>query len=506
LLNWMVGNKNDHPLADVNQVRAMIADLPAQDSVKAVEEITGCLESLAGADQFKLEKLFEILDLLDLASKNHHRKCVQDYLAMQRQQKLQENRLWKCGFSFSKSLGETYLHCARMGQSATIATANTKKLLPVIVARAIRALALQVKWILLRYGPLEPRLWASIGELYRYAETGGFATTTLAIYPGAQGGGTVQQEYLKMMMLWASSADVLSPVKQDIAERTVAFVADCFKLEREPFPGAIYCFDPSRDKRPARVFGEPVKGENLYYFSPGEAGAKLSQIIPLLEKTGTLPAEVNLGATYLGEMVLSVFKHLCLYWSDTPPARASERRQTTARITVVPGYFQLLEELERGDSDALDFCATAAESWVVENVSDHGYGALVPAATTDWLRVGELIGLQVEGDSLWGVGIVRRVTRDEQRQYHVGIEVLSRAVHVVRVDHRTGREPELAVLLSISPDANDEVGLLVRAGRFTAGASSEMTVKGAKYAITGSRMVDAGDDFDWATYKVARPA
>jgi hypothetical protein len=48
---------------------------------------------------------------------------------------------------------------------------------------------------------------------------------------------------------------------------------------------------------PARVFGEPVKGENLYYFSPGEAGAKLSQIIPLLEKTGTLPAEVNLGAT-----------------------------------------------------------------------------------------------------------------------------------------------------------------------------------------------------------------
>jgi hypothetical protein len=27
---------------------------------------------------------------------------------------------------------------------------------------------------------------------------------------------------------------------------------------------------------------------------------------------------------------------------------------------------------------------SAAESWVVENVSDGGYGALVPAATTDW--------------------------------------------------------------------------------------------------------------------------
>ena len=50
--------------------------------------------------------------------------------------------------------------------------------------------------------------WRAIGELYRYSEAGGFATTPLTIYPGLHGTGTVEQEYLKVMMLWASSADV----------------------------------------------------------------------------------------------------------------------------------------------------------------------------------------------------------------------------------------------------------------------------------------------------------
>jgi cyclic-di-GMP-binding protein len=504
VLKWIVGNKTDHPLADIREVRGLIADLPTADSVKALGDITYWLESLSGADGFKLDRLLEVIDLLDLAAKAHHRKLVQDYLAMQRQQKLQENRLWTAGFKFTKALGEVYLYAVRQHASGAPGAAAVKKQLPVMAARGIRALAQQIKWIMLRYGPFEPRLWASIGELYQHAESGAFTTTPLVIYPGEQGSGSVELEYVKAIMLWASSADVLSPVKQDIAERTVAYVASAFHLAKEPFPGAIYCFDPARDRRPLRMLGEPISGDNVYYLSPGDAGARLSRIIPVLEKSGTLPVDVNLGATYMGEMVLSVFKHLCLYWSDKPPTRLSERRQTTARITVVPGYFQLLDELEREDMNALDFSVPNAESWVVEDVSDNGYGAVVPEATTDWVRVGELIGLQVEGAQLWGVALVRRVTRDEERHYRVGIEVISRAVHVVRISHG-GREPELAVLLSNSPDSNGEIGLLLRAGRFNAGTNSEMTIKDVKYTVAPTRMVDAGNDFDWAMYKVIRP-
>ena len=503
MLKWIVGTKVDHPLADVKEVRALVADLHAQDCVRALAEITHSLESLADADGFQLDHLFEVVDVLDAAARSHQRKLAQDYLAMPRQQKFQEHRLWTCGFKFAHALGDMYLAFMRRQDARGAAG---RKHMPVIVARGLRALALQIKWIMLRYGPFEPRMWASIGELYRFAEAGQFATAPVTVYPGSRGGSTVQQEYLRIMMLWASSADVLSPLKQEIAEKAVAFVASSFILEKSPFEGAAYCFDSTSDKRPTRIFGTPLTGEHLYYFGPGDAAAKLSEYIPALDRTGILPSDVNLGGQYPGDVVLSVFKHLCLYWSDKRPARASERRETTARITVVPGYLALLDELERDDSAALNFSETSAESWVVENVSDNGYGALVPAATTDWLRVGELIGVQVEGSNAWGVALVRRVTRDEQREYHVGLEVISRGVHVVRIAHGAGPDAESAILLSKAPDSNGEVGLVMRAGRFNPGISGQMIVKGAKYTITPTRMVDAGDDFDWAMFRVTRPA
>src|SRR5215211_7677627 len=46
VLKWIVGSKVDHPLADPKQARALIAELPPHDSIKALEEITRWLESL----------------------------------------------------------------------------------------------------------------------------------------------------------------------------------------------------------------------------------------------------------------------------------------------------------------------------------------------------------------------------------------------------------------------------------------------------------------------------
>ena len=170
-----------------------------------------------------------------------------------------------------------------------------------------------------------------------------------------------------------------------------------------------------------------------------------------------MPSDLNLGRTYPAEAVIAVLKHLALYWGEKPLARASERRATTGRITVVPGFVPLLDELERDESDALNFTESAAESWIVENVSDNGFGAIVPPAASDWIRVGELIGVQVEGSARWGVAIIRRVAQDEERHYRVGIEVIAHTVAAVWLSRGSG-EPEHAILLSMRPDSNGEVG------------------------------------------------
>lgn len=372
--------------------------------------------------------------------------------------------------------------------------------MPVVIARALRAFGAQVKWTMLRYGPFEPGLWSSIGELYGYAAKAGYARTTLPVYSGAHGSSSVEQDYLKVMMLWASSADALPPIKQEIAERAAEQLVNNFRLDAQPFDGAIYRFDPTQNRPPSRIFRDSPAGAQLHYFGPGAASARLAEVIAAIERNGKLPADFNLGGTYSEEIVVSVLRHLAAYWSDTPPARASERRKASARITVVPGYAQLLDELERDESDALNFSVSGAESWVVENVSDGGYGALVPAATTEWIRVGELIGVQLEGTGQWGIGAVRRVSRDEVRQYHVGIEVLARDVRLVRVVYATARDAEPAILLAPDLDAAGEVGVLMRAGRFDANHPITMILGDREVSMTPVGMITAGDDHDWASY------
>jgi len=295
-----------------------------------------------------------------------------------------------------------------------------------------------------------------------------------------------------------------TPNAAEIAARVVAHFVKSFKLGKDAYTGAMYSFDPGRDRPPVRRFGNPAAAADMCFFGPGEAPAKLNEVIAAVEQTGALPSNVVLGAPYAAEAVLGVLKHLAVYWSDKPPARASERRATTARITVVPGYFALLDELERDESDALNFSVSSAESWVVENVSENGYGALVPASTTDWIRVGEMIGLQVEGTPQWGIGLVRRVMRDEQRQYHVGIEIISRSVVMVRIAPGEGDagEGEHAVLLSGTPDVNGEVGLVMRAGRYDPNLNIRIIGRSKSYLFKPSRMLDAGDDFDWANFTV----
>jgi len=514
MLNFLTGAKVDHPMADAKKAREIISELPAEP-LKALADITQWLESLRDTKAFKVDRLFDNIDLLDGAAKNHQRKLAQDYFATSRQQKFQENRLWSSSYTFWKALSEAYLECvARYENTQTGGTAFRKNL-PVIVARTLRALTLQLKWALVRYGPVDPRVWSDIGRLYQFAEASGFVASTVAIYPGSHGGGSVQQEFLKAVVLCVSSTDGLSPVRQEIAERAVAHFSASFRMAREPGPGCRYCFDIAGGKPPFRVVDNKTPSmPTARYFGAGDAFVQLSRVESIVKETGAIPSDVHLGGSYLPDVVLPVFHHLLSYWSDDAPARSTQRRQMATRMTVLHGMLEILRTLDPANSDELDFSDPAAaehsaESWIVENVSDGGYGAIIPAAKSDWVRVGALIGVKTEVSKYWGVGIIRRVSRDEHQQRRVGIQSLSKIAIPVRIGKSGGMfasgpaEPtDSALLLSTTPDKNGEVGIVLRDGIYNSRDSLDMVVNGKPYLLMPSRLAEGGEDFDWAMFKV----
>lgn len=509
MLSWIKGTQSDHPLAEDKAARELIAELPANDSFKALEELSYWLDSLKGAEDLKLGRQFEIIDLIDQAAKNHQRKLSQDYLAgSARLKKVQEIRIWNTSFSFWKQLADAYRLCLTRYQAGAGGWSALKGPSPTIVARAMRAISLQLKWQLLRYGPVAPRLWEEYGKLFAYAEEKAFVATKVEVYPGKFGDSTVQREFLKGLMLAISSTDSLLPAKLEIAEKVVVQFSEFFVLSRQPAKGCHYYIDLTTGKGPARMVSRLQMTPGLRFFGPGSAAQELEKLIIVLQTDGVVPSNVNLGGVFGPELVLEVLRHLGRYWAPVPPARSEERRRSVSRISVIHHFDEILATIS-SDTEDLAF-DNSAETWTVENESAGGYGALLPQTKGDWLMVGTLLGVKLEHGAAWGAGIVRRLSAYDLKQRYVGIQVFSKGATAVKIAPagRSAIAQDAILLPSSTSDSSGtgEMSLLLRPGVFSEKKTYEMQAYGRSYLLVPKKLLEDGDDFDMARFRVMQRA
>jgi len=421
--------------------------------------------------------------------------------------------LWTGMFGLWKGFGDAYIRCVDEHEAGASGAAAIRKNLPVIVARAVRMLIQQIKWGFLRYAPIEPRVWTDLARLYQLAERKGFADAAIGIYPGAHESGTVKQEFLKGLVLAVSSPDGLSPLHLEVAERVAAHFSGAFRLSDKPVE-CTHCFDLATPKAPVRLLKGAAQTATLRFLGATGAIAGIEQLAKQVGERGVVPGNVNLGGNYDKEAVLGVLKHLVPQWSETPPVRSAQRRQTAGGIMVVSGFAEILGVLgASGTGDALDFSeeapARSADSWVVVNAGEGSYGAIVPAKKSEWLKVGALVGVKSEVSRHWGVGLVRRITSDAHQQRQVGIQLLSKAAFPVKIARSGGaasanaaREAQTAILLSSTPDDLGEVGVVLREGDFNSRDSLDMTMQDQSFLLMPVLMVEDGDGFDWAKFKL----
>jgi len=140
------------------------------------------------------------------------------------------------------------------------------------------------------------------------------------------------------------------------------------------------------------------------------------------------------------------------------------------------------------------------ESWIVENVSSGGFGALVPQLRGDWLRIGSLLGLQPEGGSNWLIGVVRRFQRDATQTGAVGIQTVGRTaqpaqVRVVTAQIGPSRDTETAILLG-PVDSTGETQLLLRSSVLLSGQNLQLEQGGRTYLLLPTGQMERGDDYD----------
>ncbi len=496
------GKKSDHPLADIKSAQEVLEELPKNDALSTVQELTSWIESIIElADDFRLDHEFAVLRMFDEAAQPHVRKLLRDYFSVQPVSKFQENRLWMVLNTFYTHVELVHHDVLTRYRNGGRGASSVKPELALLAARGIAALTGRLKLAAARYALVEPGLWKHLSEYYGHAETNGYEDDAVALYPGVPGNTSVKQEFSTQMVWYGISAGVLSPLQEHITERLIAYAGSGLRVDSQYNANALFVFDLSQPTPPMRVASDATLHPALRFFSVVDAVKQLEALSRTLDK-GIVPDDVNLyGANYDVELVRDILRRLMDSLTQPFPTRRNPRRKINVNLKVANGFFKMLEQADAGLNF---FNPDAAEIWDVEDISVTGFRSVLPAARADNIKIGSLIGSKPENVQNWGAGIVRRLSRDEKNNLHVGVEVLSTQIVGISLTDRVqaaDEDVQIALYLNRPADTSGEAWLLMRPNTFSQNRSLNMEMSGKGYLLLPLALVESGDDYDLARFR-----
>ena len=494
------GRKSDHPLADIKSAQQILDDVPKNDALNAVQELTDWIESIVNmADDFRVDHEFAVLRMFDEAAQPHVRKLLRDYFAVQPLSKFQENRLWTVLDNFYTRSELAHHDVLTRYLNGGRGASGIKSDLALLGVRGIAALSGRLKLGAARYALVESVAWKRLADFYGHAEKLGYQNNAVALY-GASATASVAEEFAALLVWYGVSAGVLNPLHGHITECLISFASKGLRLDAKYNANGLFVFDLSQPTPLMRMAIDATVHPALRFVSAVDALKQLNGLLKTLEK-GVVPDDVNFsGANYDIELVREILRRLIDSLTQPLATRRNPRRKINVNLKVANGFFKMLEQTEVG----LNFHHDAGEAWDVEDISATGFRSVVPAARAGGIKIGSLIGSKPENVRNWGAGIVRRLSRDEKNNLHIGVEVMS--THIVGVSvvgrfHTADEEAQMALYLNRPGDTGGEAWLLMKPDTFAPNRSLSMYMGDKDYLLLPLALVESGDDYDLARYR-----
>ena len=377
-----------------------------------------------------------------------------------------------------------------------------------VTARAMMAYGRDAVLALVRYIPVEDRIWRNLHRLYSFAETEQFAQAKIQIYPGNDRLFSCMNLYLRLAMLHLSQADRLPAHHIIKLDEWLARQLDTMTLERQIRPHRqAYVVDLGVDSGPKRLRRTMI-GEGLRYWSTDTLVEIVEQTMQRLTE-GSNPVELGFGEGIRTQECLTLLNGLNQRWSREadPMLRRYERQPTQKSVTVAQGLKDVIHHLRLGvgakpvangkpvdlhvsgpgtlahsSSDAL--FESHLEEWLVENQSVTGVGATFNPSYTHELRVGTLVGLREDGAGNCALGVVRRLQNSGDGHAYAGIETLSQRPLVVELGEEGDSDSKIdGLYIPEITESKTPRSLIVPADTFRPGKIMRLAAQGKAYMI-----------------------
>lgn len=428
--------KPDHPLFDLDEAKRLIAELPEDDLVKALDDITFWLDSIRGVKGFHPEVRASIVLLLDETALPIHTGFLHLFLSAPHLQDFKGVHQWQGIHAYAQALSLAYASCVEEYRNTEKRSFELRQQIPLLCVRWGRAIGELLKLELMRYLDIDPGVWHQIADCQHFIEAEQIADSMVIAYPGNVIHSSPQREALRALVLSVSAPDELAPDQIEVAWRIAGRMESFFDLKPAPDADTPYRFDLAAAIPPQRGQGEMTPDQRCV----GAARA-CSAIDKIKKQNEDDPVwqERRFGSEFTPGGKLTVLKHLLTWWAAQPPLRHQDHRGIDTTVEIIHGFRLISQvvtriELLATDRERAGGMMLAAdekieyfpEVWQVSDISVNEIGIRLAKSAGTWVKVGDLCGIRTKNNPAWWVGAIRRVHVDAADNVHLDIAIIAK--------------------------------------------------------------------------------
>jgi hypothetical protein len=544
------GRSTKDPLADRKSVERWFASFPSSDPLNLHSAILTELGALAERTSPRAPGRLEAMFRLDTLSEPLRASMTTQYLEHGNRSTRVESQLWQALFDHTQAFLLCYQAFGR-DYSSRAQSNRWQSLLPELLARQIMHAGVDAKIRLYRYEQWIPARWTELNALFQTACTAQVERVPVETLPDGVLT-TVEQEYLRVLLLHIMNAGNLSPRHvQWVAEQLAEWCAP-LRLNIEPPTVSSFYVDLADRTGLRRRPPHPLEGRVLFLDTRPLHAVLMQNVFmleqkvrndPLSERTPRRAEQLSL-LTKLASQVDPEFR---------PVARRGERQTASGSVDAIVGFSKIsgfLRDEEVGpladsrnpgsygetmeiatfghmrneNARAMEVSrrrlasyAAPGGGWEVRDVSQTGYRMVAPMSIINTVTLGTLAAIRAQGQPLWTLGIVRRMKRLTAERAEIGLQVIAHNLTGVELSSPKRGEADYSVdgeaptvsgrrfhglFLSLRKRSGDAPiqTLIVPAGEYQPGKRLYMSVgNSSAQSIAFGRLLEQQPDWIWAT-------
>jgi len=551
------GKTTKDPLVDAKTAGRWLAEFPANDPLSMHSALLAELGRLTEREAKRTPARVEAVFHVDAHTDALRKMLTAQYLDHGNRSTRVESQLWQALFDLAQGLLLCYQAFAR--EVSNHAQSNKwQSLLTELIARQIIHQGLDAKIRFFRYEQWIPAKWSDLHALFQMACSAQIERQAVAALPEGTMT-TIEQEYLRVLVLQLMNSGNLTPRHLDWVSEQLSEWCAPLRLSLESSTVTSFYVDLGARAGLRRRGPQPLEGRVLFLDTRPLHAVLMQNVVmldqkvrnnPLSDRTPRRAEQLSL-LSKLASQVDPEFK---------PFARRGERTSAEGSVDAIIGFTKIAgflrddEMLPFTDShrkpstfgDTIEIAtfgrmrndqgqtlemarrrlanyAAPGGSWEIRDISQTGFRLVAPMSVINAVTLGTLAAIRAQGQTLWTLGIVRRMKRLTTERAEIGLQVIANnLVGVELIEQRRGDDDYSvdgeattvnsrrfnALFLSLQKRETEPVvqTLVVPPGEYQPSKRLRMNVGQTSRKIAFGRLLEQHPDWVWATVESVEQA